>query len=429
MGLFDKFKRKKEPKKESKLTEEAPKKDIIFKNELNNISREEAEEKAEKLKEQINSKDFGVKIGGTKIGNEKIEKENPLADKTGVKFKSMEMGLDISGAINEAINDSIIKKYGTDEEKAEMKRRHDAKKNKQKEKNYFYDKFDEASDLFNKQDYENAIPIFREIINKSTIYEFNVSLSYTHLVWSYEFLHEYDKAIDVLNENIEVKKQFNEDYGDLESEIERIEKSKIEYKAGGLKGKGVKLFYEGRYDEAIPYFEKCVDLRYDNGQIYNLLATIHIRNKNFESAKEVLEKGVENVSFESSIHNEHKTGLGDRLVNINNYLETGILVGEQLPTDSLEMKSDIKYAKQVLKEEDKDEGVNLLEILIQEGSYSNTVYYTLYQTYMKDKKYNDAIRISDLAIENLGLFDQDKLEKWTKYKDKAIAKKEKETAK
>ena len=104
-------------------------------------------------------------------------------------------------------------------------------------------------------------------------------------------------------------------------------------------------------------------------------------------------------------------------------------MGEQLPFDSLEMKSDIKYAKQVLKEEDKDKGVNLLEIVIQEGSYSNTAYYTLYQTYMKDKKYDDAIRISNLAIENLGLFDQNRLEKWTKYKDKAIAKKEKETAK
>lgn len=44
---------------------------------------------------------------------------------------------------------------------------------------------------------------------------------------------------------------------------------------------------------------------------------------------------------------------------------------------------------------------------------------------MKDKKYDDAIRISDLAIEILGLFDKDRLEKWTKYKDKSIAKKEK----
>ena len=41
---------------------------------------------------------------------------------------------------------------------------------------------------------------------------------------------------------------------------------------------------------------------------------------------------------------------------------------------------------------------------------------------MKDKKYDDAIRISDLAIGILGLFDNDRLEKWTKYKDKAISK-------
>lgn len=89
------------------------------------------------------------------------------------------------------------------------------------------------------------------------------------------------------------------------------------------------------------------------------------------------------------------------------------------------MKSKIRNAKQILKEEDKEKGIELLENIIKEGTYSNTAYYTLYQTYMKDKKYDDAIRISDLAIESLGLFDKDRLEKWTKYKNKAVDKKEK----
>ena len=70
-----------------------------------------------------------------------------------------------------------------------------------------------------------------------------------------------------------------------------------------------------------------------------------------------------------------------------------------------------------------------MENIIKNGTYSNTAYYTLYQTYIKDKKYDDAIRISELAIENLGLFDKDRLEKWTKYKDKSISKKEKEISK
>ena len=90
------------------------------------------------------------------------------------------------------------------------------KKIKQVEKNYFRDKFHEGSDLFIKHDYENAIPIYREIIDNCNTYDGIVSLSYNDLVQSYEFLHDYDKAIDVLNEHIEVKKQFNEDYCDLE---------------------------------------------------------------------------------------------------------------------------------------------------------------------------------------------------------------------
>ena len=100
-----------------------------------------------------------------------------------------------------------------------------------------------------------------------------------------------------------------------------------------------------------------------------------------------------------------------------------------MPYESELIKSEIKNAKRILKEEDKEKGTQLLENIIKKGTYTNTAYYTLYQTYMKDKKYDDAIRISDLAIEYLGLFDQDRLEKWTKYKDKAITKKEKEISK
>ena len=48
---------------------------------------------------------------------------------------------------------------------------------------------------------------------------------------------------------------------------------------------------------------------------------------------------------------------------------------------------------------------------------------------MKDEKYDSAIRISELAITNLGLFDEDRLNKWDIYKNKAITKKEKEMLK
>ena len=67
----------------------------------------------------------------------------------------------------------------------------------------------------------------------------------------------------------------------------------------------------------------------------------------------------------------------------------------------------------------------MLENLMNNGSFNNTVYYTLYQTYKKDKKYDDCIRVCDMAIENLGLFSQDRLSKWHEYNDKMITIKKK----
>ena len=61
--------------------------------------------------------------------------------------------------------------------------------------------------------------------------------------------------------------------------------------------------------------------------------------------------------------------------------------------------------------------------------FTNTVYYTLYQTYKKDKKYDDAIRVCDKAIENLGYFSEDRFSKWSEYKNKLIKIKEKELEK
>lgn len=76
MGLFDKFKKKKETKKELKLTDKLQKTNVVFKKELHNSTCEEAEEKSEKLKEENNSMDFGVKIGGVSISNGNRKRES-----------------------------------------------------------------------------------------------------------------------------------------------------------------------------------------------------------------------------------------------------------------------------------------------------------------------------------------------------------------
>lgn len=393
-------------------------------------TRKEYEQQIEKVRENINTSGFGVvSIGGKTIGNNKIEKDNPNLGKNDVKFKSMDYGLDIGKNLNEKLDEMVIENYGTNEEKAELKARKDKEKEKIRKQKPIHAKYEKADKLMLRHDYKDAIPLFREVINDSEIYDVTVSLSYTFLSNCYECLHEYDKAISVINEHIEVKKEFNENYQDLESQIEKIKKYERQYKSKGLREKGLKLFYSGNYDEAIPFFNECIDLGDDDSKTYDRLTDIYIAKRDFESAKKVLKKGIENVTWEYALQNEHKTGLKDRLENIDSYLETGILKGEKMPYESELIKSEIKNAKRILKEEDKEKGIRLLENIIKKGTYTNTAYYTLYQTYMKDKKYDDAIRISDLAIESLGLFDQDRLEKWTKYKDKAITKKEKEISK
>ena len=390
----------------------------------NPYTREEFEEKVKKIRDDLNSKDFGViSVNGESIGNNKIEKDNPNLGKRDVKFKSIDYGLDIGKELNETLNDIVIENYGTPNEKAEMERRHVQNKIKKKKKDNLYKKFNKASDLYFNKDYKNAITLFKEIINNGEIYDESVSLAYSYLKECYEEIGDYDNAILVVSEHNKVKKEFGLDTGNLEKEIDDIKKSNITSKCKEISKKAISEFYSGNKKKKKTLFTECANLGYDDAQTYNLLASIYIRNRDFESAKKVLEKGVENVSWENSIHNEYGSGLGDRLCNINEYLETGILKGEPLPYDFEPVKSEIKEAKQILKEEDKETGIELLENIIKNGTYSNTVYYTLYQTYMKDEKYDDAIRICDLAIEYLGLFDSDRLEKWTKYKDKTISKK------
>ncbi len=391
--------------------------------ETNDLTREEFEEKVEKIKEHNNSLKLNISVNGKETENSTIEKDNPNLGKRNVKFKSMEYGIDISKQLNQKLDDMVIENYGTDEEKARLNARKDKEKVERQKYQIIHDKYEKADKLMLAHNYNDAIPLFREVIEDSEVYDSTVSLSYTFLSDCYVCLHEYDNAVSVIYEQIEVMKEFNENYNDLESQIEKIKKYERQYKSKGLRERGLKLFYSGNYDEAIPFFKECIGLSDDDSKTYNRLVDIYIAKRDFESANEVLEKGIENVTWEYALQNEHKNGLKDRLENINSYLETGILKGEKMPYESESIKSEIKNAKRILKEEDKEKGIQLLENIIKKGTYTNTAYYTLYQTYMKDKKYDDAIRISDLAIESLGLFDQDRLEKWTKYKDKAIAKK------
>lgn len=149
------------------------------------------------------------------------------------------------------------------------------------------------------------------------------------------------------------------------------------------------------------------------------MSSIYHKRKEFDKEKEVYKLAIKNVMGNTY---EFQRALD----YVESFLKTGEWLYEApLPSDiTPELKLMIEKAKACLKEGNKKEGMTLLETAVKEGTYQNTAYFTLYKIYMKDKQYDDAIRISDLAIENLGIFSQDRLEKWNTHKDKAISKKD-----
>ena len=275
-----------------------------------------------------------------------------------------------------------------------------------------YEKFHRASELYFDHDFENAIPLFEEIIDGSESYSETVGLAYSHLAWCLEEIHDYDGAVSVISQHIEMKRRLGLDYEDLKADIADVRRSEISYRCAKLNRKAVSMFYGGDYDGAERLFSECADMGSNLEQTYDLLASIHIRRRDFESAKMVLEKGVENV--------DPGDNLARRLERIEAYLETGVLRGEAMPYDGKAVKSEIRHAKNVLNY-DREEGIRLLEDILKKGTYSNTAYYTLYHAYMEDERYGDAVRISDLAIESLGLFDSNGLEKWKGYRQMAMS--------
>ena len=72
--------------------------------------------------------------------------------------------------------------------------------------------------------------------------------------------------------------------------------------------------------------------------------------------------------------------------------------------------------------DDKEKAIETLEELMENGTFNNTVYYTLYQNYNKEKQFDDSIRVCEKAIDVLGFYDKDRKEKWAKYLNKAIEK-------
>lgn len=187
--------------------------------------------------------------------------------------------------------------------------------------------------------------------------------------------------------------------------------------------KGERLEREGLFDEAITCYENNVKICADTPFTYQRLAALYHYKKDFQAEKTTLEKGLEyckNNPNPSNIESMERS-----LNNVNQFLETGNWKYDCLPVEPVTSHYEIQEAKRILKSEDKEKGILMLEKIMNDDSYNNTVYYTLYQTYKKDKRYDDCIRVCKKAIEVLGFFSNDRKSKWDGYLDKSIQLKEK----
>ena len=305
------------------------------------------------------------------------------------------------------------------------------KKEKVKEKTSKIDKlYDKARNHHNKRDYNGAVKVLEEIVNTFEIYDVTVELSFYELIDDYAYLKEYEKAIKTANKQIDILKGLEKDYSKVEKKIDRVNRLKHDREVAKLQKESESLFYATKFDESLPYFKKAIELGSTRYQTYKGISQIYIRNKDLNSAIEVLNIGIKRIKeeksniMESALSNEHNDGLVDILDNINHKIETGKFKWDCLPMEKTDVVSEISDAKAILKE-DKEKGVKLLEEIMANGTFSNTVYYTLYQTYKKDKRYDDCIRVCENAIEDLGYFDNDRFNKWTEYLNKINVQKEK----
>lgn len=367
MGLFDRLKKKNNTEKE----------------------RQQLEKKIQEKKEIINNIDIG-------LGDEfnKTLRKN----------------------INQSLDDAVIEKFGNEDEKQALHQRKE-KDNEDKE----YQDFLKAKINKGKRMHDiNSIKIFREVINEAENYPRLVISSYHEMIETYIHIKQFDNALETLNECIEFKKQHNQEYSYETRKIDFINHLNQDSRLTQLQKEGESLSLTNP-DEASVLLKEAIDLGSERYQTFKCLSDIYIREKDLNSAIDVLNIGIERIDDKLRLHNDKHEGLEDILENVNHKIEYGSFKYDCLPYDDPSNKDKIKEAKAILKE-DKEKGIAMLEEIIANGTFNNTAYYTLYQAYNKDKRFDESIRICEKAIDDLGYFSNEKFEKWNAYLEKAIEK-------
>ena len=367
------------------------------------ISRKEEEKKAEELKKEISDKKLvNISIGGTDLSssfNEKIKED-----------------------INQVIDDSITLKYGTDEEKAEANKRFQQRKFEREE----YERFREKYEMAGRMNDEDSLVIYREIINESNGYTKIVSLCYRALIRTNEHLRHYDDAIEIAKENIELRKQNGLNISIELDGLERIERNALLHIWVENNHKGQDLEAKGQIDDAITCYEENVRLKADTPYTYDRLASLYHYKKEFENERNTLITYINILNEDLRVNEQYKVDYIKRLENVESFLNSGKWKYDCLPSDPRTLYYDIKEAKTLLNSDEREKGISMLEDIMEKGTYNNTVYNTLYQTYKKDKKFDDAIRVCNKAIEVLGLFSNDRKSRWNINLEKVIKQKEKQ---
>ena len=170
----------------------------------------------------------------------------------------------------------------------------------------------------------------------------------------------------------------------------------------------------------IDIYEMKIKEKSKNRLYYIELATIYHDLYDFKEEKRIYKLANDNID-------EYDGNIVRGLENVEHYLKNGTWLYDSLTDDITKPENhrNTYQGKALLKEGNKKEGIELLETAIENKTLINTAYYTLYQTYKKDKQYDDAIRICDEAIENLGFFSKERLNRWTEIKNKTLIIKEK----
>lgn len=280
------------------------------------------------------------------------------------------------------------------------------------------EKEQKANNLEHNGQIEDAINLYEENISTGE-YCYH---SYNSLYFIYSQKRDYDKAEDVLIRQLAKCRDVG--CNDCKHIIDNLKYTKRDAALYRITQNNLKikdLEELGLFDDAIPLYQSNLNEK-DEYEDYIMpyyvfgLADIYHRKRDFKNEYEVLNDGYRRTN---------NYDLLKRFENVEQFLTTGKWKFDCLPSDAKPQFYEVKEAKTLLKSEDKEKGIRMLENLMNNGSFNNTVYYTLYQTYKKDKKYDDCIRVCDMAIENLGLFSQDRLSKWNEYKDKMITIKKK----